>query len=261
MLNLEPRITEFSRTRNDLLQSDGNRQERSIGKNSMATQTVEHVNPTERPLDCVILRDMNWESYEHFLEEIDERRVPHSYTNGELRVMSPSARHESPKKWIARLVEALTEELNYPCRSIGSLTFKLGIEEKGAEPDEGYLIANAPLLQGKRDYDYKTDPPPDLLIEIDITSPSLNRLPVYAALGVPEVWIYDGEKLQVVLRRDDESYEVSETSRSFPTLPMKDFTPWIEKAYEIDETAWIRSFRTWVRDNVKPAELTSKDPE
>jgi Uma2 family endonuclease len=200
---------------------------------------------------CVVLHDVSWDFYERFLEEFDERRIPHSYVNGELRFMSPSARHESPKKWIAQLVEALTEELGMPRRSIGSLTIKLGLAEKGAEPDEGYLIASAPALQGKRVYDYRTDPPPDLLIEIDITSPSLNRLPVYAALGVPEVWIYDGERLQVGLRKDDDSYAVSETSRAFPALPMNDFADWIEKAYEIDETAWIRSFRQWVRENVK----------
>lgn len=88
------------------------------------------------------------------------------------------------------------------------------------------------------------------MIEIDVTSPSLNRMPVYAALGVPEVWVYDGDRLHVRLRRDGESYESSESSLSFPNLPMAEFTTWIEKAYETDETAWIRSFRRWVRDNL-----------
>jgi Uma2 family endonuclease len=215
----------------------------------MTTQTIEAIQLTA-PGTCVVFHDVGWEEYERFLKDFDERRLPHSYVNGELRVMSPSARHESPKKWIARLVEALTEELGMPCRSIGSLTIKLGLEVKGAEPDEGYLLANASAIRGRREYDYRTDPPPDLLIEIDITSPSLNRLPVYAALGVPEVWIYDGEHLQVGLRRDDDTYAASETSRAFPGLPMKDFAAWIEQAYVTDETDWIRSFRQWVRANV-----------
>lgn len=212
----------------------------------MATGTVESAHP-DAPEDCAIRSDVSWESYERFLEEGDERRVPHSYVDGELRVMSPSARHESPKKWLAQLIEALTEELGLPRRSVGSLTIKLDAERRGAEPDEGYLIANAPALQGKRNYDIETDPPPDLLIEIDVTSPSINRLPVYAALGVPEVWVYDGENLRVCLRKDSESYETVEASKSFPTLPMSAFAAWIERAYVTDETAWIRSFRKWVR--------------
>lgn len=216
----------------------------------MSTGTIDW----ETSSGCTIFRDVSWEMYEQFLAENDERHIPHSYIHGELRLMAPSIRHESPKKWIARLIEALTEELNYPCRSIGSLTLKLGIEQKGAEPDEAYLIANAPALQGKREYGIKTDPPPDLIVEIDITSPSLNRLPVYASLGVPEAWIYDGEQLQVGSLRDDAVYETVDASLAFPTLPMPESAEWIEKAYETDETAWIRSFRQWVRDNAMPAE-------
>jgi len=217
------------------------------------TSTTLPLATAQEPSGCAVLHGVSWEFYERFLEEFDQRRIPHSFVNGELRVMSPSSRHESPKKWIAQLVEALTEELGVPRRSIGSLTMKLGMEEKGAEPDEGYLFANAPALEGKRDYDVHSDPPPDLLIEIDVTSPSLNRLPVYAALGAPEVWVYDGKTLTVGLRKDDESYAVSETSKTFPTLPMTEFAGWIEKAYETDETAWIRSFREWVRRTVKTA--------
>lgn len=208
----------------------------------MATDTIE----TDATPACEIRRGLSWDEYEQFLADNEERRLPHSYVNGELRYMSPSARHESPKKWIAQLVEALTTELQMPRRSIGSLTFKLGLERRGAEPDEGYLISNASALEGKRDYDYEVDPPPDLLIEIDITSPSLNRLPVYATLGVREVWIYDGEDLEVRILSENNNYEVSESSTAFPALPMKEFTPWIEEAWLTDETTWIRRFREWV---------------
>lgn len=209
----------------------------------MATDTIE----TDAPPVCEIRHDVSWTEYERFLEENEERRRPHSYVDGELRFMSPSARHESPKKWIAQLVEALTDELNLPRRSIGSLTFKLGLEERGAEPDEGYLIANASAIEGKREYDYENDPPPDLLIEVDITTPSLNRLPVYASLGVREIWIYDGEDLEVRVLDAGKSYRKSETSLAFPALPMQEFAPWIEEAWLTDETTWIRRFREWVR--------------
>ncbi len=203
------------------------------------------------PSGCAILHNVSWEFYECFLQEFDERRIPHSFVSGELRIMAPSPRHESTKKWFAQLVETLTDELELPRRSLGSMTIKLDLDEKGAESDECYLIANAPALIGRVDYDLKTDPPPDLVIEIDVTSPSLNRLPVYAAFGVPEVWVYDGKSLRVGLLRDDGTYAVSETSRSFPTLPLQDFAGWINKAWETDETTWIRNFRQWVREVVR----------
>lgn len=215
----------------------------------MATGTIESIDRDTQPGCVVIHRDVSWEAYEQFLDENAERRTPHSYVNGELRFMPPSAASEQPKKWLAQLVDALTEELVMPRRSLGSLTIKLDFAASGCELDEGCLIASARSIQGKRLYDYTTDAPPDLVLEIDITSPSLQRLPVYAALGVREVWVYDGEQLRVLALKPDKSYEVRESSAVFPTLPMPEFTAWIEKAYEIDETPWIRSFREWVRDH------------
>ena len=200
---------------------------------------------------CAALHNVSRKFYEQFLEEFDERRVLHSYVNGELRIMSPSPRHENSKKLIAQLVETLTDELDLPRYSLGSMTMKLGKHEKGAEPDECYLITAAPQITDIRNYDLDIDPPPDLVVEVDVTSPSLNRLPVYAALGIPEVWIYDGKTLTIALRQDDGSYQSSESSRSFPKLSANDLTVWLENAYQTDETAWIRRFRQWVQENVK----------
>jgi len=202
---------------------------------------------------CVVWHDVTWGFYEDYLREFRDRRCPHSYVNGELRITSPSSRHENPKRRIGRLVETLTEELDLWCISLGSTTLKRAFKDRGAEPDECYLIANAQKVQDVDNYDLETDPPPDLVVEIDVTAPSLNRLPVYATLGVPEVWVYDGETLQVGLRRDDDSYESSETSATCPTLPLREFAGWIDKGYETqNETAWIRGFREWVREKVKP---------
>lgn len=220
----------------------------------MASVTVPNREPPTAG-SCLIWHDVSWEFYEQFLAEFQDRRCPHSYVNGELRVMAPSPRHENPKRRIGRLVETLTEELDLWCISLGSTTLKRALKERGAEPDECYLIANAEAVSDVDNYDLETDPPPDLVIEIDVTSPSLNRLPVYAALGVPEVWVYDGETLQVGLRRDDNTYDSSETSQVFPTLPMREFATWIEQGFETpNETAWIRSFRQWVRETLKTAE-------
>lgn len=215
----------------------------------MTTSTILPELPTS---GVTILPETSWAFYEQFLEEYNERRIPHSYVNGELRITSPSFRHETSKRRITRLIDVLTEELDIPRRSLGSVLLRSAFKEKGAEPDEGYMLANEAALRGRLDYDPETDPPPDLLIEIDITSPSLNRLAVYAALGVPEVWVYDGRALHVKLLQKDETYRESESSAAFPFLPMAEFQGWIEKAFEADETTWIRSFREWVRARLKP---------
>ncbi len=224
---------------------------------STATLPPPIANPSPEPF---VFHDVSWKFYEDFLEEFNERRIPHSYVNGALTVLSPSIRHETPKKWIARLVDVITEELDLPCRSLGSLLLKLNPDEKGAEPDECYLITNAPVVTDPLAYDIKKDPPPDLLIEIDITSLSLNRLPVYAAVGIPEIWVYNGTDLEVRLLREEGSkktYATSDASRVFPTLPMKEFAAWIERAKQSDETKWIRGFRKWVRETLIETEDNS----
>jgi len=211
----------------------------------MATVTLPPPTQTAAPM-AVVLHGVSWEFYERFLEEIGDQRIPHSFVDGELTLIAPGIRHESPKEWITRLVGALTEELGLPLRSIGSTRLKAQFAKKGAEPDSGFLIANEPAVRGRREWDIEEDPPPDLLVEIDITSPSLNRLPVYAALGVPEVWLYDGEQLHVRLLQEN-GYVDSETSRSFPQLPILEFAEWIERAWVTDETTWLKNFRQWVR--------------
>ncbi|MFQ5732925.1 MAG: Uma2 family endonuclease [Planctomycetaceae bacterium] len=202
---------------------------------------------------CAVLHEMGWDFYERFLAETENQRVTHSFVDGELTIMSPIGfPHEHSKHLIARLVIALTEELEVPVIGVGSLTLKSAEKLKGAEPDDGYFLANESAMRGKRDYDPTRDPPPDLLIEIDVSRPSLNRLPVYAALGVPEVWVYDGSSITVMRLRHEETYEPAENSLAFPSLPMREFAAWVEKAYETDETSWIRSFREWVRGSVGP---------
>lgn len=216
----------------------------------MATTTLPDIDE-QTPHAGVALRGVSWEFYERFLEEIGDQRMPHSFVDGDLILMSPGSRHESLKGWMTYLVAALTEELGLPRRSIGSTTLKLALPSLGAEPDAGFLIANAGALSGKREWDPETDPPPDLLVEVDITSSSLNRMPVYAALGIPEIWVYEGQALSVQILNEGEFHK-SESSLSFPTLPLREFAAWIEKAWETDESTWMQSFREWVRSDVKP---------
>lgn len=199
----------------------------------------------------IVWHDVSWEFYENFLREFDERYTPHSFVSETFAV-----RHRDYKalQWagrISRLVCVLTEELTVPRRSLGSSLLKHSGKQVGAEPDEAFLLRNAMEVANPLDYNVETDPPPDLVIDVDIAPPGLNRLAVYAALGVPEVWIYDGENFQIAVRQDQHTYETSDISRSFPTVPMREFAEWFERLFHPNEMVWIRAFREWVQENVK----------
>jgi len=147
----------------------------------------------------VILRNISWETYERLLEERGDSRVPRlAYDRGELEIMSPSSEHESVGYFVSLLVAVLAEEMGVNAYGVGSTTYKRGDLGRGFEPDASFYIANEEPVRGKPRIDLAVDPPPDLVIEIDITSPSLDKFPIYARLGVHEVWRYDGNRFEIL---------------------------------------------------------------
>lgn len=206
---------------------------------------------THLPEGCVELSDVSWEFYEQFLDEFRGRRIKHVYLDGELAIMSPVfAPHEILKKRLARMVEAITEELKLPILSTGSLTLRASALRHGAEPDESYFLAHADAVRGMTQYNPETDPPPDLVIEVDITSFSDRRLQVYAALGVPEVWIAGDRPFRIELLDEDGIYQESEPSRAFAGVTADTIREWLTRAATEDETTWITTFREWIRSNL-----------
>ncbi|HEY9740149.1 MAG TPA: Uma2 family endonuclease, partial [Coleofasciculaceae cyanobacterium] len=140
----------------------------------------------------VLLRNISWQTYQDLLKDLEEQPgIRLSYDRGLLEIMAPSPPHENYKKVLGRFVETLTEELNIEIKSLGSLTCKREDLARGLEPDQCYYIQNEAVVRTLDEIDFNQDPPPDLVIEIDISSSSINRLSLYAALGVPEVWRYD----------------------------------------------------------------------
>ena len=127
------------------------------------------------------------------------------------------------------------------------LTWKRSDLGKGLEPDESYWVQNEPLVRGRADVDPERDLPPDLVVEVDVSTRSLNRLAIYAAFGVPEVWRHDGEGVRVHVLGEDRSYRECEHGVAFPWLAATDLTSWLEQASRTDLTTWIRGFRGWVR--------------
>ena len=182
--------------------------------------TVEQLTTEQR----FVLRDANWQTYQSMLTTAGDRPIRITYDRGSPEIMSPSVLHERLKKLLDRLLLVLSEELEIPLRSQGSATFNKESLDRGLEPDECHYIQNESKIRGRDDVDLSVDPPPDLAVEIDITSSSINRLEIYAALGVPEVWRYDGNVLQVYVLGSDGSYNAVNHSIAFPSIPLEIIT-------------------------------------
>ncbi len=198
----------------------------------------------------VILSNVSWQTFEQLLKELGDKRATRlAYNEGLLEIMSPLGPHENSNRFIDDLIRAIADELNLNLKKFGSLTLKREKKLKGAEPDSCYYIQNEPLVRSKQEIDLDNDPPPDLALEIDITSGSLDKRPIYAAIGVPELWRYNGNKLEVfVLQPSSQDYQQVNQSPTFPWMPLDVIPKFIRQTLVDGETATLRAFRAWVRE-------------
>jgi Uma2 family endonuclease len=209
------------------------------------TTTLRPQNP-----DKVLLKNISWHTYQALLKDIEEQPgIRMTYDHGTLEIMAPLDPHEAYKKLLGRLVEAATEELNIEIRSLGSRTCSREDMARGLEPDQCYYIQNELAVRGKKQLDLNQDPPPDLVIEIDITNSSMNRMSLYEALQVPEVWRYDGSEL-IVYCLENKKYEIKDRSEALPQLTPSQLVRFLKLAETMGETSLIRSFREWVRNSL-----------
>ncbi len=198
--------------------------------------------------DRMVLKNISWQTYQDLVHDLEqEPGVRLTYDRGLLEIQMPLDPHEGFKKLIGRMIEALTEELGIEIRSMGSRTWNREDLARGLEADQCYYIQHEAQVRSKATIDLNQDPPPDLAIEIDITSSSLNQLDIYADLGVPEVWIYDGTALKIY-QIQNQGYVQCATSHVLPQLPPDQVVRFLELAQTIGETTWMRSFRQWLRE-------------
>ena len=196
---------------------------------------------------CVILSGVSWATYEQLLADFQDRHVAHfAYDQGVLEIMVLSAEHEVIKHTIALLVDILAEELNINVYGFGSTTFRREDLKRGFEPDACFYVQQSARVRGKRTLDLTVDPPPDLVIEVDITSPSLNRMSIYAALGIPEVWRYDGARVRIA-RLKGKAYALAEESVVLPGVSSEQLSQWVEESHSLERTVWLQRVRGWVR--------------
>ena len=204
-----------------------------------------HVPPGQR----VLLKDVTWQELEIILEELGEHRAARiAYDRGILEIMAPLPEHEDDKEIISDLVKALLEELDIEFRCLGSTTFKNQFMAQGIEPDQCFYIKNEARIRGKRRLDLTVDPPPDLALEIDITSRTHPN--IYQSLKVPELWRFEKGKLQINLLQDG-VYVESQESLNFPKFTLSDvITQYLEQSLVIGRNATIKAFRAWVKQQI-----------
>ncbi len=175
------------------------------------------------PGQQLLLQDISWGEFETILDELGENRSTRvSYSKGMLEIMTPLPEHEFSKKILGTLVEILLDELGIDFWPLGSVTIKKKSMREGVEPDECYYITNATAVRGRNRLNFETDPPPDLAIEIDITSRT--AFDNYEILGIPEFWKYEGKQLQINVLRQGK-YVAVQTSNLFPQIDVLNLFP------------------------------------
>ena len=206
---------------------------------------IEHL-----PAGAVLrFEDVPWEDYENLLADLGEGyAVRIFYDNGRMEVMAPASAHEKQKSAINRLVTALGDELEIDVESLGSTTLKAEIQAKGAEPDDCFYIQSAVLIIGKDDLDLSHDPPPDVVVEIDRTTSSLNKFAIYASLNIPEVWRVAQGRIEFYVLVENR-YLNAAVSRAFPFLPARIMTEFLQRVIAAGGRKAAREFREWVRKN------------
>lgn len=201
------------------------------------------------PGQKIQLHDVSWAEFEQIMLELGEKRATRiAYCAGELEIRMPLPEHERIKVLISNLLVVLLEELDLPWESLGSSTFKNSRMKTGIEPDDCFYLKNCQAIMGKKRLDLTIDPPPDLAIEIDLTSPT--QLSAYEALGVPEIWRYQQGELAIFILVDGH-YLASDTSSLFSALPIKEgFSSILERNSAILMSESRKEFRRWVQKNL-----------
>jgi Uma2 family endonuclease len=222
---------------------------------AMATVTQSPA-ATEPPEGRLVLHDVAWGNYEAMLRIVGDRPIRVTYDRGTMEIRMPSQRHEQAAQLLGLFVPRLAEELEIPYEPLGMTTWRRPDIEKGLESDQCYYIQNQAVVREREAIDLDVDPPPDLAIEVDITSSSLDRMAIYAGLRVPEVWRYDGRTMTMAGLDPDGRYRPLESSLSFPGLRPADVERFIDLGRSTDKLRWARELRVWVRNDLIPRART-----
>jgi len=199
----------------------------------------------------LFLDGVRWSFYEACLAEFADRpSIRFTYDRGKLEVMSPSPEHEAFAQILGRIFEALARETRLAYKCLRSVTCRREDLTRGLEPDNCFYTRHVRAVLGLRRLDLSRDPPPDVAIEIDITHSPVDRQSIYAALGVPEIWVFNGQVLQVYRLRGEGDYELVDRSPTFPFFDAADIVPLVHDSFEMDDLAFEDILRQWAKQRV-----------
>ena len=196
----------------------------------------------------ITLTGIKWLTFKAIMSDVGDGRAWRiAYAEGVLEIRMPLPKHERPKVMLELFIGALADELEIEAMSLGALTLEREDLARAIEPDSCFYIQNESLVRDKDEINLLTDPALDLVVESDYTSSSLNKFSIYASLGVPEIWRYRHQSLQVY-QLVDGSYAERENSLAFPFLPIAEIPGLIEQSKTIGQRAAVRLFREMVRE-------------
>lgn len=220
----------------------------------MATATRRTRRPSPRRPSVseprIVLHQVPWAGYDCVLSWVGDRSLRVTYDRGRLEIMSPSQPHEEYAKILGWIVDLLVEEFDVPYTSLRCVTLRREDLERGLEPDDCFYIKRFDAVAGRKELDFRRDPPPDLAIEVDVTSSSIDRLAIYGSLGVPEIWRYADGAVKVLTLRANGRYASARQSPSFPRIGPADLTRWLKRADRGDKLAWRKACRGWIRERL-----------
>ena len=199
------------------------------------------------PEQRLLLHNISWETYERLLaESVDNCGTRFTYDEGNLEIMVVSIGHETPNRILALIAEMTAEETGRDFHLAGSTTFKRKDLAKGFEPDSSFYFRDAEAVRGKIEIDLASDPPPELVIEVDITSSSLDRFPIFAAVGVQEIWRFDGERVHFHTLEGN-NWRRIEASLVLPPMTAAQATVFLDRERQTKKNVWLHALHEWIR--------------
>ena len=213
----------------------------------MTSATVAHP-PNIVADDRVVLPCVSWETYERLLADDEERRIPRmTYDQGMLELVTPSMPHDEDARTVTRIVDIVAANQGIPIRSVGSTTFRRKDLERGFEPDASFYIQNEERLRGQREVDLTVDPPPDLILEMEMSRSARDKLPLFASMGIPEVWRCDGQRIFIFVL-DQDRYRESSGSQALPVLTSEVLTRFLAESRTMLSPDWFQAVSDWARE-------------
>ncbi len=198
-----------------------------------------------------LLANISWQTFKTMLAEMGSERVTRfAYDSGMLEIMTPLMPHENSNRLIEVFVGVLCEELGLEIKRTGSLTLTRDDLKRGSEPDSSYYIQNERLVRDREQIDLESDPPPDLVLEVEYSRSKIDKLSLYAAMGIPEFWRYNGSVLRVY-KLEAGQYIESSASLAFAPVPVKEIPRFIFESRKVGELTSTRNFRNWVRQQLQ----------